>query len=33
MAGLRLFSNNPLELVDLLRAEVSETQQLLEEAN
>ena len=27
------FSNNPLELVDLLRAEVSETQQLLEEAN
>lgn len=33
MAGLRLFSNNPLELVDLLRAEVSETQLLLEEAN
>jgi len=27
------FSNNPLELVDLLRAEVSETQLLLEEAN
>lgn len=33
MAGLRLFSNNPLELVDLLRAEVSETQLLLGEAN
>ncbi|WP_053765876.1 TIGR00730 family Rossman fold protein [Enterococcus hirae] len=27
------FSNNPLELVDLLRAEVSETQLLLGEAN